>query len=139
MCNKIRNTTPHTQFLSDFNQINVMINMVVMKEDRLLDLFCLKCATYRKIRMAFRFFSYHRSMQSEKIQTILYTVEPVLRDNCHERPPVLKDQIFLAEGPIFSIQLNLSPKTTCLEKPHFHGQWGGLSRQVLLYMYLHGL
>ena len=61
------------------------------------------------------------------------TVEPVLRDHCHERPPVLKDQIFLAEGPIFSIQLNLSPKTTCLERPHFHCQWGGLSRQVLLY------
>ncbi len=25
------------------------------------------------------------------------TVKPVLRDHCHERPPVLKDQIFLAD------------------------------------------
>ncbi len=31
------------------------------------------------------------------------------------------------------MQLNLSPKTTCLERPYFYGQWGGLSRQVLLY------
>ncbi len=30
-----------------------------------------------------------------------HTVEPVLGDHCHERPPVLKDQIFLAEGPTF--------------------------------------
>ncbi len=29
------------------------------------------------------------------------TVEPVLRDHCHERPPILKDPIFLAEGPTF--------------------------------------
>ncbi len=29
------------------------------------------------------------------------TVEPVLRDHCHGRAPVLKDQIFLAEGPTF--------------------------------------
>ncbi len=29
--------------------------------------------------------------------------------------------------------MNLSPKTTCLERPYFYGQWGGLSRQVLLY------
>ncbi len=31
------------------------------------------------------------------------------------------------------MQLNLSPKTTCLERPYFYGQCGGLSRQVLLY------
>ena len=29
------------------------------------------------------------------------TVKPVLRDDCHERPPVLKDHIFLAEGSTF--------------------------------------
>ncbi len=31
-------------------------------------------------------------------------VNPVLRDHCHERPPVLKDQILLAEGPTFVIE-----------------------------------
>ncbi len=41
------------------------------------------------------------------------TVKPVLRDNCHERPPVLKDDILLAEGPIFQCNWTcLSPKTT---------------------------
>ncbi len=29
------------------------------------------------------------------------TVKPLLRDHCHKRPPVLKDQIFLAEIPTF--------------------------------------
>ncbi len=29
------------------------------------------------------------------------TVEPILRGHCHERPPVFKDQIFLAEGATF--------------------------------------
>ena len=33
--------------------------------------------------------------------TSIYTVKPVLRDHCHERPPVLKDNKFLAEGPKF--------------------------------------
>ncbi len=33
--------------------------------------------------------------------TLIYTVKPVLRDHCHERPPVLKDNKFLAEGPKF--------------------------------------
>ncbi len=32
-----------------------------------------------------------------------------------------------------SIQLNLSPKTISLERPHFYVRRGGLSRQVLLY------
>ena len=31
----------------------------------------------------------------------VYTVKTVLRDHCHERPPVLKDQILQAECPIF--------------------------------------
>ncbi len=34
-----------------------------------------------------------------------------------------------------SMQSNLSSKTTCLERPNFYGQWGSLSRQVLLYNY----
>ncbi len=42
-----------------------------------------------------------------------YTVEPFLRDHCHQTT-CLERPVFLA-GPIFSIQLNLSPKTTCLE------------------------
>ncbi len=29
------------------------------------------------------------------------TVKPVLKDHCCERPPVLKDQIFLSESPTF--------------------------------------
>ncbi len=29
------------------------------------------------------------------------TVEPVLRDHCHERPPVLTDHTFFAERPTF--------------------------------------
>ena len=29
------------------------------------------------------------------------TVKPVLRDQCDETSPVLKDQIFLTEGPTF--------------------------------------
>ncbi len=33
--------------------------------------------------------------------TFFSTVNPVLRDHCHERPPVLKDQVFLTEGPTF--------------------------------------
>ncbi len=32
---------------------------------------------------------------------ILYTVKPVLRDHCHESPPVLTDHTILAEGPTF--------------------------------------
>ncbi len=30
-----------------------------------------------------------------------YLVKPVLRDHCQERSPVLKDQTFLPEGPLF--------------------------------------
>ena len=29
--------------------------------------------------------------------------------------------------------MSLSPKTACLERPYFYGQWDGLSREVLLY------
>ncbi len=34
--------------------------------------------------------------------------------------------------------MDLSPKTTCLERSHFYGQWGDPSRQVLLYSNLRG-
>ncbi len=64
------------------------------------------------------------------------TVKSVLRDHCHEKLPVLTDHTFLAVGsthvPTFQY-LNLPPETACLDRPHFCGQWGGLSRQVLLY------
>ncbi len=68
-------------------------------------------------------------------QWILWTVKPVLRDHCHERPPVLTDHAFSAEGPTFQY------KWTCYQRPPvltdhiFCGQWGGLSWKVLLYMY----
>ncbi len=42
---------------------------------------------------------------------LLDTVEPVLRDHCLERPPVLKDQICLAECP--TCQCNW----TCHQRP----------------------
>ncbi len=60
-------------------------------------------------------------------------MKPVLRDHCHERPPVLKDHN-PGRRSYISMQLNLSPKSTCLERPYFYGQWGGLSRQVLMYI-----
>ncbi len=49
------------------------------------------------------------SMTTAELQTLYWkppldlraTVKPVLRDHCHERPPVLKDHTFLAEGPTF--------------------------------------
>ena len=37
-------------------------------------------------------------------ETVPVIVKPVLRDqsdHCHERPPVLTDHTFLAEGPTF--------------------------------------
>ena len=40
-----------------------------------------------------------------------YDRPPVLRDHCYERPPVLRDQIFLEEGPAF--QCNW----TCPQRP----------------------
>ncbi len=58
-------------------------------------------------------------------------MKPVLRDHCHERPTVLP--LVLVRKFHISVEMNLSPKTTCLEGLYFYGQWGGLSRQVLLY------
>ncbi len=37
----------------------------------------------------------------------------MLRDQCHEWPPFLKDRRFVVEGPIL-ISLNMSAKSTCL-------------------------
>ncbi len=34
------------------------------------------------------------------------TVKTILRDHCHERPPVLKDHTFLAERPTFQYMYN---------------------------------
>ncbi len=31
-------------------------------------------------------------------------VKPVLRDHCHERPPILTDHAFSAEGPTFQYE-----------------------------------
>ncbi len=64
------------------------------------------------------------------------TVKPVLRDYCQERLPVLKDHILLAESLHFNATEPVTTKTTCLERPYFYGQWGGLSREVLLYLSL---
>ncbi len=62
------------------------------------------------------------------------TVESVLRDHCHDWPPVLKDHIYSWQWSHISIQMNLSLKTACIDRPYF--LWTmelGLSRQVLLY------
>ncbi len=68
---------------------------------------------------------------------ICYTVKPVLRDHCHDRPPVLKDHTFLAEGPTFKHNWTYHQRPPVLTDHIFYffcGQWGGLSRQVLLYL-----
>ncbi len=57
-------------------------------------------------------------------RVILYTVKPVLRDHGHERSPVLKDHKVLSKGVTFQYNLNLSLKTTCLERPYPYDQWG---------------
>ncbi len=45
----------------------------------------------------------HEGRKTEVVGVLLGngTVKPVLRDHCHERPPVLKDHIFLVEGHTF--------------------------------------
>ena len=43
---------------------------------------------------------------SIKLTEIVYTVKPVLRDHCHERPPVLTDYAFLAQEPTFQYTCN---------------------------------
>ncbi len=49
------------------------------------------------------------------------TLKPVLKDHCHERPPVLKDHAYIpGKRSHISMQMKLSPKPTCLERPYFH-------------------
>ncbi len=38
-------------------------------------------------------------LQEPLYMSLVFTVKPVLRDHCHERPPVLTDHTFSAEGP----------------------------------------
>ncbi len=61
----------------------------------------------------------------------------IYSETCLERP--LPWETTCLEGPPvwgrkshIPVYMNLSPKTTCLERPYFCGQWGGLSRQILL-------
>ena len=42
-------------------------------------------------------------------------------ETCLVRLPVLKDHTFLAEWSHILLQMNLSPKTTCLEGPQLYG------------------
>ncbi len=44
------------------------------------------------------------------------TVKPVLRDHCHERPPVLKDHTFLVEVPNFSVIEPVTKDHLCWER-----------------------
>ncbi len=75
--------------------------------------------TRRPLRTQNRYCLNGTLLQSGCYILLHHTVKPVLRDHCHERLPVLKDQIFLAEGPSFQCnELSLSPKTICLEKLH---------------------
>ncbi len=39
--------------------------------------------------------------KESSVNDYMYTVKHVLVDHCHERPPVLTDHTFLAEGPTF--------------------------------------
>ncbi len=71
------------------------------------------------------------SVLSSVLCCLCHTVKPVLMDHCHERPPVLKDQIFLTKIPRFHCNW------TCHQRPpvlrdHFYAQCDGLSRQVPL-------
>ena len=50
-----------------------------------------------------------------------------LETTCLKRPHISGRKFYI------SIQLNLWPKTTCLERKHFYVGRGGLSRQALLY------
>ncbi len=56
----------------------------------------------------------------------------VLRDHCHDRPLVLKDQILLA-GPTFQCIGTCHQRPPALRDYICMANWGGLSRQVLLY------
>ncbi len=59
------------------------------------------------------------------------TQQTVFRGHCHERPPVLKDHIFLSEGPTLGV---IEPVTKDYLSWGTNVQQGGLSRQGLLYL-----
>ena len=65
-----------------------------------------------------------------------YTVKPVLRDHCDERPTVLTDHIFLA-GPPFQYNWTCHQRPPSWQTIFFCGQWGALSRRVLLHKIVH--
>ncbi len=61
--------------------------------------------------------------------SVTYFERPLLWETtCLEGPPVLRRRSYIVsvKEPV------TQKKTTCLER-HFYGQWGGLSRQALLY------
>ncbi len=63
-----------------------------------------------------------------------YAVKPVLRDHCHNRPPVLKDQTFsTSQGPIFQ-HIEPGSKHPLYWETTFYGWWVSLSKQVSLYL-----
>ncbi len=64
------------------------------------------------------------------------TVKPVLRDHCHERPPVLKDHKCFAESPTFQCKWTCYQRPPVLRDHIFMANCGGLSRQVPLYLKL---
>ncbi len=66
---------------------------------------------------------------------ISFTVKPVLRGHCNERPPTLTDHTFLAEGPsTFQYNWTCHQRSLVLTDQFLWFLCGGLSRQVLLYI-----
>ncbi len=55
---------------------------------------------------------YVKRLKIKYNKVFLSTMKPMLRDYCHERPPVLKDHTVLAEGP--ACLLKVAPNTTIL-------------------------
>ncbi len=65
------------------------------------------------------------SLKSESLYSITCLDRRLPRETTGlEGPPAFGRKTYI------SVEMNLSPKTTCLERPHFCGQSGGLSRQV---------
>ena len=60
-------------------------------------------------------------------------VEPFLRDHCHERPLVFEGSYNPGRRSQNSMQMNLSPKTTCLETPYI--STAGMSIHIMSYKY----
>ncbi len=56
------------------------------------------------------------------------TVKAVLKDRCHERPPVLKDQIFLAESHTFQCKWTCHQRPPVLRDHIFVANRGSLTR-----------